>query len=80
MGICYDVSQIKKGCEARQSKIRAGSVLAYMTKPIAVITPPRVLVVLRFLLNETASVRLRLTSFFHPIVHFRSIETSEMFG
>ena len=44
--------KFEKRCEARQSKIRDGSVLAYVTKRIAAITPPRALVVLRFLLNN----------------------------
>ena len=45
--------KFEKRCEARQSEIRAGSVLAHVTKRIAAITPPRALVVLRFLLNTT---------------------------
>ena len=45
--------KFEKRCEARQSEIRARSVLAYVTKRIAAITPPRALVVLRFLLNTT---------------------------
>ena len=45
--------KFEKRCEARQSEIRAGSVLAYVTKRIAAITPPRALVVLRFLLNNS---------------------------
>ena len=44
--------KFEKRCEARQSEIRAGSVLAHVTKRVAVITPPRALVVLRFLLNN----------------------------
>ena len=36
----------------RQSEARAGSVLGHVTKRIAAITPPRALVVLRFLLNN----------------------------
>ena len=53
-------------CEARQNKIRAGRVLAHATKRIAVITPHRALVVLRFLLNrEVRALRISLkcTSF-----------------
>ena len=45
--------KFEKRCEARQSEIRAGSVLVHVTKRIAAITPPRALVVLRFLLNTT---------------------------
>ena len=48
-----DILQFEKRCEARQSEIRDGSVLAHVTKRIAAITPPRALVVLRFLLNTT---------------------------
>ena len=44
--------KLEKRCEARQNEIRDGSVLAHVTKRIAAITPPRVLVVLRFLLNN----------------------------
>ena len=45
--------KFEKRCEARQNEIRDGSVLAHVTKRIAAITPPRVLVVLRFLLNNS---------------------------
>ena len=45
--------KFEKRCEARQNEIRDGSVLAHVTKRIAAITPPRALVVLRFLLNTT---------------------------
>ena len=44
--------KFEKRCKARQSETRAGSVLAYVTKRITAITPPRALVVLRFLLNN----------------------------
>ena len=44
--------KFEKRCEARQSEIRDGSVLAHVTKLIAAITPLRALVVLRFLLNN----------------------------
>ena len=44
--------KFEKRCEARQSEIRDGSVLAYVIERIAVITPPRALVVLRFLLKR----------------------------
>ena len=44
--------KFEKRCEARQSEIRARSVLGHVTKRIAVITPHRALVVLRFLLNS----------------------------
>ena len=57
-----DILQFEKRCEARptcraigagrQSQARAGSVLGHVTKRIAAITPPRTLVVLRFLLNN----------------------------
>ena len=47
-----DILQFEKRCEARQNEIRDGSVLAHVTKRIAAITPPRALVVLRFLLNN----------------------------
>ena len=45
-----DILQFEKRWEARQSEIRAGSVLGHVTKRGAVITPPRAPVVLRFLL------------------------------
>ncbi len=46
--------KFQKRCEARQNKIRDGSVRMHVTKRIAVITPHRALVVLRFLLNAKA--------------------------
>ena len=73
----------EKRCEARQSKIRAGSVLAHVTKRVAAITPPRALVVLRFLLNNpqnTLCIRPKLTTCSHPNSYTRSAETSEIFG
>ena len=48
-----DSTKFEKRCEARQSEIRAGSVLAHVTKRIAAITRPHALVVLRFLLNTS---------------------------
>ena len=62
--------KFEKRCEARQSEIRAGSVLAHVTKRIAAITPPRALVVLRFLLNtseETDCFLQNPTTLFYPI-------------
>ena len=44
--------KFEKRCEARQSKARAESVLEHVTKRVVAITPPRALVVLRFLLNN----------------------------
>ena len=75
--------EFEKRCEARQSEIRAGSVLVHVTKRGAVITPPRALVVLRFLLNgpqETVCFRSKLTSYCHPINYVRLAETGETFG
>ena len=75
--------EFEKRCEARQSEIRAGSVLAHVTKRIAAITPPRALVVLRFLLNKpqnTLCFRPKLTTCSHPNSYTRSAETGEIFG
>ena len=61
-----DSTIFEKRCEARQNKIRDGSVLAHVTKRIAVITLHRALVVLRFLLNrleETVCFWPNLTTF-----------------
>ena len=73
----------EKRCEARQNEIRAGSVLAHVTKRVAAITPPRALVVLRFLLNNpqnTLCIRPKLTTCSHPNSYTRSAETGEIFG
>ena len=70
-------------CEARQSKIRAESVLAHVTKRIAAITPPRALVVLRFLLNtseETRRFSLNPITLCYLNNYIRSAETGEIFG
>ena len=78
-----DILQFEKRCEARQSEIRAGSVLAYVTKRIAAITPPRALVVLRFLLNNlqrTVCFWPNYTILFHTDTYIRSAETGEIFG
>ena len=75
--------KFEKRCEARQSEIRAGSVLAHVTKRVAAITPPRALVVLRFLLNNpqnTLCIRPKLTTRSHPNSYTRSAETGEIFG
>ena len=75
--------KFEKRCEARQSEIRAGSVLAHVTKRIAAITPPRALVVLRFLLNTTEETDCFLqnpTTLCYPINYIRSAETGEIFG
>ena len=75
--------KFEKRCEARQSKIREGSVLEHVTKRIAVITPHRALVVLRFLLNnprKTLRFRLKRTTCCHPNSYNRSAGTGEMFG
>ena len=75
--------KFEKRCEARQSKIRDGSVLAHVTKRVAAITPPRALVVLRFLLNNpqnTLCIRPKLTTRSHPNSYTRSAETGEIFG
>ena len=74
--------KFEKLCEARQNEIRAGSVLAYVTKRIAAITLPRALVVLRFLLNNpqnTLCIRPKLTTCSHPNSDTRSAETGEIF-
>ena len=75
--------KFEKRCEARQSKIRDGSVLAHVTKRVAAITPPRALVVLRFLLNNpqnTLCIRPKLTTRSHPNSYTLSAETGEIFG
>ena len=75
--------EFEKRCEARQSKARAESVLEHVTKRVAAITPPRALVVLRFLLNKpknTLCFRSKLTTCFHPNSYTRSAETGEIFG
>ena len=75
--------KFEKRCEARQSEIRAGSVLAYVTKRIAAITPPRALVVLRFLLNtteETDRIWPNPTTPCYLTNDSRSAETGEIFG
>ena len=75
--------KFEKGCEARQSEIRAGSVLAHVTKRIAAITPPRALVVLRFLLNtteETDRFRPNPITLCYLNNYIRSAETGEIFG
>ena len=75
--------KFEKRCEARQNEIRDGSVLAHVTKRIAAITPPRALVVLRFLLNTTEATHCL---FPNPITacyltnYIRSAETGEIFG
>ena len=61
----------------------AVSVLEHVTKRVAVITPPRALVVLRFVLNKpknTLCFRSKLTTCFHPNSYTRSAETGEIFG
>ena len=75
--------QFEKRCEARQNEIRDGSVLAHVTKRIAAITPPRALVVLRFLLNNpqrTVCFWPYYTILFHTYTDIRSAETGEIFG
>ena len=75
--------KFEKRCEARQNEIRAGSVLAHVTKRVAAITPPRALVVLRFLLNNlqnTLCIWPKLTTCSHPNSYTRSAETGEIFG
>ena len=75
--------KFEKRWEARQSEIRDGSVLAYVTKRIAAITPPRALVVLRFLLNTTDETHCFWPN---PITlcylnnYIRSAEPGEIFG
>ena len=74
--------KFEKRCEARQSEIRAGSVLAHVTKQIAAITPPRVLVVLRFLLNSTEETDCfwpNPTTLCYLTNYIRSTETGEIF-
>ena len=75
--------KFEKRCEARQSEIRAGSVLAHVTKRIAAITPPRALVVLRFLLNSTKETDCfwpNPTTLCYLTNYIRSAETGEIFG
>ena len=75
--------KFEKRCEARQSEIRAGSVLAYVIKRIAAKTPPRALVVLRFLPNNPQrAFRFwpNYTILFHTNTYSRSAETGEIFG
>ena len=75
--------KFEKRCEARQSEIRAGSVLAHVTKRIAAITPPRALVVLRFLLNTTEETHCfwpNPTILCYLTNYIRSAETGEIFG
>ena len=75
--------KFEKRCEAKQSEIRGGSVLAYVTKRIAAITPPRALVVLRFLLNtteETDRIWPNPTTPCYLTNNSRSAETGEIFG
>ena len=78
-----DSTKLEKRCEARQSEICAGSVLAHVTKRIAAITPPRALVVLRFLLNtteETDRIWPNPTTPYYLTNYIRSAETGEIFG
>ena len=66
-----------------QSKTRAGSVLGHMTKRVAVITPHRALVVLRFLLNnpqKTVCFWQKSSIPSHSIAYIRSAETGEICG
>ena len=75
--------KFEKRCEARQSEIRAGSVLAHVTKRIAAITRPRALVVLRFLLNSTEETDCfwpNPTTLCYLTNYIRSAETGEIFG
>ena len=75
--------KFEKRCEARQNEIRAGSVLGHVTKRIAVITPHRALVVLRFLLNsprKTACCWPKSAIHPHSIDSIRSAETGEICG
>ena len=61
-------------------EIRAGSVLAHVTKRVAAITPPHALVVLRFLLNtteETDCFRPNPTTLYYLTNYIRSAETGE---
>ena len=76
-------AKFEKRCEVWQSEIRAGSVLAYVTKRIAAITPPRALVVFRFLLNNyqrTVCFWPNYTILFHTYTDIRSAETGEILG
>ena len=78
-----DILQFEKRCEARQNEIRDGSVLAHVTKRIAVITPHRALVASRFLLNiteETDRIWPNPTTPCYLTNYCRSAETGEMFG
>ena len=75
--------QFEKRCEVWQNEIRAGSVLAYVTKRIAAITPPRALLVLRFLLNttdETDRIWPNPTTPCYLTNYCRSAETGERIG
>ena len=75
--------KFEKRCEARQNEIRAGSVLAYVTKRIAAITPPRALVVLRFLLNTTKETHCFLPNpitLYYLTNYIRSAESGEISG
>ena len=63
--------KFEKRCEARQSEIRDGSVLAYVIERIAVITPPRALVVLRFLLNDSQKTACFLAEFHNSLLSNR---------
>ena len=75
--------KFEKRCEVWQSEIRAGSVLAYVTKRIAAITPPRALLVLRFLLNTTKETHCFLPNpitLYYLINYIRSAETGEISG
>ena len=75
--------KLEKRCEARQNEIRDGSVLVHVTKRIAAITPPRALVVLRFLLNKPQNalcIRKKITTRSLPNSYTRSAETGEIFG
>ena len=75
--------KFEKRCEARQNEIRDGSVLAHVTKRIAAITPPRALVVLRFLLNTTDETHCILQNPITPCYltnYIHSEETGEIFG
>ena len=78
-----DILQFEKRCEVWQNEIRAGSVLAHVTKRIAAITPPRALVVLRFLLNsteETDRIWPNPTTPCYLTNYCRSAETGERIG
>ena len=75
--------KFEKRCVARQNEIRVGSVLAHVTKRIAAITPPRALVVLRFLLNttkETDRIWPNPTTPCYLTNYNRSAETGGVFG